>query len=53
MEITHVNVIDNTIEGLACPADRVFSVQYHPESNPGPQDSDYLFDKFIELMKGE
>ncbi len=53
MTITHVNVIDNTIEGLACPADRVFSVQYHPESNPGPQDSAYLFDKFIELMKGE
>ncbi len=53
MTITHVNVIDNTIEGLSCPADRVFSVQYHPESNPGPQDSDYLFDQFIELMKGE
>ena len=53
MTITHVNVIDNTIEGLACAADRVFSVQYHPESNPGPQDSAYLFDKFIALMKGE
>ena len=53
MTVTHINVIDNTIEGLSCPADRVFSVQYHPESNPGPQDSDYLFDKFIALMKGE
>ncbi len=53
MTVTHVNVIDNTIEGLACAADRVFSVQYHPESNPGPQDSAYLFDKFIALMKGE
>ena len=53
MTITHVNVIDNTVEGLECTADRVFSVQYHPESNPGPQDSEYLFDKFIELMKGE
>ncbi len=53
MTVTHVNVIDNTIEGLECAADRVFSVQYHPESNPGPQDSAYLFDKFIELMKGE
>ena len=53
LTVTHVNVIDNTIEGLECTADRVFSVQYHPESNPGPQDSEYLFDKFIELMKGE
>lgn len=33
--------------------DRIFSVQYHPESAPGPQDSGYLFDKFINIMKGE
>ena len=50
---THVNVLDNTVEGLACPRDRVFSVQYHPESAPGPQDSGYLFDRFIAMMEEE
>ena len=51
LEITHKNILDNTIEGVECKKDKVFSVQYHPESAPGPQDSSYLFDKFIELMK--
>ena len=51
LEVTHVNLLDNTVEGLSCPADHVFSVQYHPESAPGPQDSGYLFDQFIEMMK--
>ena len=50
LEVTHINILDNTVEGLACPADRVFSVQYHPESAPGPQDSGYLFDRFIQMM---
>ena len=40
------------MEGVACPADRVFSVQYHPESAPGPQDSGYLFDQFIRHDEG-
>ena len=48
---THKNILDNTIEGVECKKDKVFSVQYHPESAPGPQDSGYLFDKFIETMK--
>ncbi len=48
---THINILDNTIEGVECPEDYVFSVQYHPESAPGPQDSAYLFDKFIDNMK--
>ena len=48
---THINILDNTIEGLKCEKDNVFSVQYHPESAPGPQDSAYLFDEFIEHMK--
>ena len=51
IEITHINLLDNTVEGMECAADRVFSVQYHPESAPGPQDSAYLFDKFVSLMK--
>ena len=51
LEVTHINLLDDTVEGLACPRDRVFSVQYHPESAPGPQDSGYLFDQFIEMME--
>jgi len=47
---THINLLDNTIEGVECKKDKVFSVQYHPESAPGPQDSSYLFDEFIKLM---
>ena len=53
LEPTHKNILDNTIEGIECKKDRIFSVQYHPESAPGPQDSGYLFDKFINIMKGE
>lgn len=48
---THKNILDNTIEGVECKKDKVFSVQYHPESAPGPQDSGYLFDKFIKIME--
>lgn len=48
---THINILDGTIEGVKCEADRVFSVQYHPESAPGPQDSEYLFDEFIRWME--
>ena len=51
--VTHKNILDNTIEGVECKKDKVFSVQYHPESAPGPQDSGYLFDKFIRIMEGE
>ena len=51
LTVTHVNILDNTIEGVKCEEDRAFSVQYHPESSPGPQDSAYLFDRFIELMQ--
>lgn len=52
LELTHINVLDNTAEGVRCVKDRIFSIQYHPESAPGPQDSGYLFKEFIELMKG-
>lgn len=51
LSVTHVNLLDNTVEGLECPGERVFSVQYHPESAPGPQDSDYLFGQFIAMME--
>jgi len=48
---THINLNDNTLAGFECLSRNVFSVQYHPESNPGPHDSRYLFDQFIQLMK--
>lgn len=51
LSVTHINILDNTVEGLESKNDRMFSVQYHPESAPGPQDSTYLFDRFIALMK--
>ena len=51
LEATHVNLLDGTVEGLRCEADHAFSVQYHPESAPGPQDSDYLFGEFIRMME--
>ena len=37
LEITHINLLDNTVEGVSCERDSIFSVQYHPESAPGPQ----------------
>ena len=51
LKITHMNLLDDTVEGVECREDRVFSVQYHPESSPGPQDSTYLFDKFINILE--
>ena len=50
-EITHINLNDNTVEGLENRSKRVFSVQYHPESSPGPRDSSYLFGEFLRLME--
>ena len=50
LTVTHINLLDNTVEGVECPEDHVFSVQYHPESAPGPQDSTYLFEQFIRIM---
>lgn len=50
LQITHVNLLDDTVEGTECLEDRVISVQFHPESAPGPQDSIYLFDKFIKMI---
>ena len=47
---THINLNDNTVEGIEIKGKKVFSVQYHPESSPGPHDSEYLFDNFIKLI---
>lgn len=48
--VTHKNLLDDTVEGVRCSQDRIFSVQYHPESCPGPHDASYLFDEFLSLM---
>ena len=50
IELTHLNLNDNTVEGIRCKELAAFSVQYHPEASPGPHDSSYLFETFIELM---
>ncbi len=51
IEITHKNLNDQTIEGIRTKNGQAFSVQYHPESSPGPHDSRYLFDEFVQLLK--
>jgi carbamoyl-phosphate synthase small subunit len=53
IEITHVNLNDQSIEGIRVKGKRAFSVQYHPESTPGPHDSRYLFDEFIGMIRND
>lgn len=52
IEFTHINLNDNTVAGLRCDDKKCFSVQFHPESHPGPHEAVYLFDDFIDLVKG-
>ncbi len=53
IEITHLNLNDNTVEGLRMKNKPVFCVQYHPEASAGPHDSRYLFDDFVNMMEGK
>lgn len=52
IEVTHINLNDDSIEGIRVKGKKAFSVQYHPESSPGPHDSRYLFDDFVAMIKG-
>ncbi|MCR4596836.1 MAG: carbamoyl phosphate synthase small subunit, partial [Lachnospiraceae bacterium] len=49
--VTHINLLDDTVEGIAHKSDPSIGIQYHPESSPGPNDSIHLFDRFIRMMK--
>ncbi len=51
VELTHINLNDNTLEGLRHTGLRAFSVQYHPEASPGPHDADYLFEEFLQMVE--
>lgn len=51
IEVTHINLNDDSIEGIRVKGKKAFSVQYHPESSPGPHDSRYLFDEFVSMVK--
>jgi carbamoyl-phosphate synthase small subunit len=50
LEITHINLNDDTVEGMRYKDKNVFSVQYHPEASPGPFDARYLFDDFVAMI---
>jgi GMP synthase-like glutamine amidotransferase len=51
VQITHINLNDQTVEGLAHETRPLFSVQYHPEASPGPHDASYLFTRFREMVE--
>lgn len=51
LKALYINLLDKTVEGVSCEKDRIFSVQYHPESAPGPEDSSFLFERFIGMME--
>jgi carbamoyl-phosphate synthase small subunit len=53
VEITHRSLFDGSIEGIRLSGRPVFSVQYHPEASPGPKDSHYLFQRFVDFIDGK
>ena len=51
-EVSHVNMNDGSVEGIAHKELPIMTVQYHPEASPGPQDNQYLFERFLDLVEG-
>ena len=51
-EVSHINVNEGSVEGLRYRRPNCFTVQFHPEAAPGPMDTEYLFDRFVDSMKG-
>ena len=51
LEVSHINLNDDTVEGLIHRDLPLFTIQYHSEASPGPRDNEYLFDRFLQLMK--
>ena len=49
-QITHINLNDNTVEGFVNKKHKVLSIQYHPEASPGPEDSNYIFENFVNML---
>jgi carbamoyl-phosphate synthase small subunit len=52
-DLTHLNLNDDTVEGISSKEFEAFSVQYHPEASPGPHDASYLFKRFTDMMDGQ
>ncbi|MGB9621221.1 MAG: glutamine amidotransferase-related protein, partial [Brevinematia bacterium] len=50
VEVSHINLNDRSVEGIICESKSILAVQYHPEASPGPHDSRYLFDEFVEMI---
>jgi len=50
-QVSHVNVNEGSVEGLRYNRPRCFTVQFHPEASPGPRDTEYLFDRFVDMME--
>ncbi len=51
VQVSHINLNDDTLEGFIAPSLKIYAVQFHPEANPGPEDSSVIFDEWVELMK--
>lgn len=49
-EVSHINLNDNTVEGIQYKNKKIFTVQFHPEACPGPEDTSYIFDRFLEMI---
>ena len=51
-EVSHINLNDGTVEGIRYKNKKIFTVQFHPEACPGPEDTEYIFDEFIDMVNG-